>query len=141
MHKEENMFLHFTIDSNNLIRSYAYSENKDRIFDNSYIIDTKDIKEVDLDTYNYKYVDGDFIIVSNKKEIAEKEIIIEKYLYKIYDLEHILGSDDYKIIKCYEYSLVGKELPYDINELHKERQSMRDEINRLSNEVDRLRTE
>jgi hypothetical protein len=38
---------------------------------------------------------------------------------------------DYKIIKCSEYQLAGKELPYDITELHAERQALRDEINKL----------
>ena len=28
-------------------------------------------------------------------------------------------------------SLIGEQMPYDVDELHKERQSIRDEINRL----------
>lgn len=46
-----------------------------------------------------------------------------------------LSESDYKIIKCYEYSLVGKELPYDIEALHIERQSIRDEINQLEESI------
>lgn len=42
-----------------------------------------------------------------------------------------LSRTDYKVIKCYEYSLVGLELPYDINALHAERQALRDRINEL----------
>lgn len=42
-----------------------------------------------------------------------------------------LAESDYKVTKCYESSLVGEVLPYDIEELHRERQSIRDEINRL----------
>lgn len=42
-----------------------------------------------------------------------------------------LADSDYKVTKCYEASLVGESLPYDITELHRERQSIRDEINRL----------
>lgn len=135
------MFLHFTINSDNLIRSYAYSESPDHIFDNSYVLDVGNARGLDLNANNYKYEDGDLIFVSHKKEAMETDKKIEEYLYKIYDLENELESDDYKIIKCYEYSLAGDELPYDINELHKKRQSIRDEINRLYNEVDRLKAE
>jgi hypothetical protein len=46
-------------------------------------------------------------------------------------LENKLKASDYKVIKCYEYSLVGIELPYDINELHAERELIREEIRAL----------
>ena len=38
---------------------------------------------------------------------------------------------DWKVAKCYEYSLAGLEVPYDINELHAKRQAIRDRINEL----------
>lgn len=38
---------------------------------------------------------------------------------------------DYRITKCYEASLLGKALPYDIESLYTERQKVRDEINQL----------
>ena len=50
---------------------------------------------------------------------------------KIYNLKEVLSSSDYKVIKCQEASLIGEQMPYDVDELHKERQSIRDEINRL----------
>ncbi|WP_373248297.1 hypothetical protein [Bacteroides thetaiotaomicron] len=50
---------------------------------------------------------------------------------KIDNLKEVLSSSDYKVIKCQEASLIGKQMPYDVDELHKERQSIRDEINRL----------
>lgn len=43
-----------------------------------------------------------------------------------------LADSDYKVIKCMECFLVGKELPYDINALHEERQNKRNEINEKS---------
>lgn len=46
-------------------------------------------------------------------------------------LKDELSATDYKIIKCSEYSLSGQELPYDIAELHAERQALRDRINEL----------
>lgn len=42
-----------------------------------------------------------------------------------------LTASDYKVIKCYEYSLVGLEMPYDIEELHAERESLRAKIKEL----------
>ncbi len=52
------------------------------------------------------------------------EVEIEK-------LKTQLTETDYKIIKCSEYQLAGLELPYDIQALHTERQSLRDRINEL----------
>lgn len=40
-----------------------------------------------------------------------------------------LQESDYKIIKCMEYFLCGKDLPYDIKALHKERNEHRKKIN------------
>jgi hypothetical protein len=42
-----------------------------------------------------------------------------------------LAETDYKIIKSYEYELAGLELPYNIAELHAERQAIRDRINAI----------
>lgn len=46
-------------------------------------------------------------------------------------LKSELAETDYKIIKAYEYSLVGLSLPYNIEQLHAERQAIRDKINQL----------
>lgn len=50
---------------------------------------------------------------------------------KIQGLKKQLSVGDYKIIKCYEASLMKEMLPYDIEALRAERQSIRHEINRL----------
>lgn len=50
---------------------------------------------------------------------------------EIQELKDKLADSDYKITKCYEASLVGTELPYDVATLHAERQSLRDRINEL----------
>lgn len=50
---------------------------------------------------------------------------------KIAQLQQQLNDTDYKIIKCQEYSLAGLELPYNIEELHTQRQAIRDQINEL----------
>lgn len=57
----------------------------------------------------------------------------QKIRREVETLKNILADSDYKITKCYEASLVGEELPYDIKELHSERQKIRDRINELEN--------
>lgn len=46
-------------------------------------------------------------------------------------LKEELNATDYKVIKCYEYQLTNKELPYDIEQIHIERQLIRDKIAEL----------
>lgn len=50
---------------------------------------------------------------------------------QIKTLEAKIASTDYKVIKCYEYSLAGLELPYDITLLHEEREAIRNQIRAL----------
>lgn len=74
------------------------------------------------------------------EEIAKKEayngeyepIEIEQTLEeKIAVLKAQLAATDYKVIKCSECQLLGMEMPYDVAELHAERQAIRDQINQL----------
>lgn len=50
---------------------------------------------------------------------------------EIQELKKQLDETDYKIIKCSEYSLAGKELPYNIEYLHEQRQAIRNRITEL----------
>lgn len=55
---------------------------------------------------------------------------------RISELKKSLTSNDsdigdYRITKCYEASLIGEDMPYNVSELHKKRQEVRDEINKL----------
>lgn len=61
----------------------------------------------------------------------EKKLDKAKINYKISELKQQLSDSDYKITKCYEATIIGNELPYNIETLHEERQKIRDEINRL----------
>lgn len=61
-------------------------------------------------------------------EPEEQDPTAEK---QIAELTAQLDATDYKIIKCAEYQLAGLDLPYDIEELHSGRQSLRDKINEL----------
>lgn len=53
-------------------------------------------------------------------------------------LKEELKSSDYKIIKCYELDLVGEPMPYNILDLHEERQSIRDQIKNLETQITNL---
>jgi len=55
----------------------------------------------------------------------------QKYKKEINDLKQQLSDSDYKVSKCYEASLLGEQMPYDIQVLHTERQAARDRINEL----------
>lgn len=54
---------------------------------------------------------------------------------RIDELKQELAETDYKIIKCSEYQLAGLDLPYDIAELHAQRQALRDAINELEQQL------
>lgn len=62
-----------------------------------------------------------------------RELVANMKAKKAY--ENKLTASDYKIIKCYEYSLAGLELPYNIKELHAEREAIREEIRKLEEKV------
>ena len=68
-------------------------------------------------------------------EEQEGKIVLVWKAYPNYEaikqLKEKLASTDYKVIKCNEASLLGSPLPYDMAEVHRERQEIRDEINRL----------
>lgn len=51
---------------------------------------------------------------------------------------HASSIGDWKIIKIYEARLMGGEDPYDLNELVKERQKVRDRINELEMEFEAI---
>lgn len=62
---------------------------------------------------------------------TKSEMEKEKTLSEINTLKKQLDKTDYKIIKSSEYQLLGIEIPYNLEELHAERQAIRDEINEL----------
>lgn len=98
--------------------------------------DWKPIEELDLsrmesDTPDHiiiptLYDDGDMIRYQYNK-VFDTQFI----LTRISQLKETLASTDYKVIKCYEASLTGLPLPYDIDALHTDRQAQRDKINEL----------
>jgi len=57
------------------------------------------------------------------------------------DLQFSNEYGDWKIAKIYEYVLVGKESPYDVEELSQKRQEVRDRINELETQLKKLEKE
>lgn len=72
-------------------------------------------------------------ILLNDKVHQSWAIVKDKgYYQKLVDLRKAeLSSSDYKIIKCYEASLTGSQMPYNVTVLVAQRQSIRDDINNL----------
>ena len=69
--------------------------------------------------------------VPTEAEVAEAERTA-----RMNDLQELIAKTDWKIIKTMEYRLLGLPDPYDVAELHTERQPLRDEYNELENYVD-----
>lgn len=83
------------------------------------------------------YIATDSFTIIDGKVVQswETKIDTEAIQTQIDELKEQLTATDYKVTKCYESSLVGETLPYDIKALHAERQAIRDEINRLEAEL------
>ena len=60
----------------------------------------------------------------------QRELILD-----IESLKSELQESDYKVIKCAEAICLNEEFPYNMTELHNERQALRDKINELESEV------
>lgn len=82
------------------------------------------IEEPVPDGFNLPKWDGE-------KWIEGKTVLSIPLEQEMAELKNALEATDYQIIKCYEYQLVGLEMPYDITELHTHRQAIRDRINEL----------
>lgn len=59
---------------------------------------------------------------------------------RVIDLQAKLSSTsseigDYRVVKCMEASLMGQEMPYDLETLIKERQKVRDQINQAQDRI------
>lgn len=68
----------------------------------------------------------------------EKVVNTTKIQGEIDAIKAELSETDYQVIKCYEASLVGEELPYDIKALHEDRNKKRAQINALETNLTNL---
>ena len=72
-----------------------------------------------------------------EEELAEqaRQQQISQVIAQIDDLKARIAASDYKIIKTYEYTLLGEQTEYDIDAVHAERQALRDQINTLETQL------
>lgn len=75
---------------------------------------------------------------AEESQIVDNEQVVDNNGLLLSEIERIkseLQESDYKVIKCAEAMAVGAEFPYNMTELHNERQALRDKINELEMEV------
>lgn len=96
-------------------------------------------KPVDLiDSDTMESGGEDYIVIPEAYDAGDhigyryiKKFDVKKVKTEIEALKEALSGSDYMVTKCYEASLTGGTLPYDIDKLHAERQAQRDKINEL----------
>ena len=104
------------------------------------------LKPVDpLDTERMETHEEDYITLAEAVEYEDHigwnyrdEPDFPKFKREIKSLQDELASTDYRVIKCYEASLVGDPMPYDIQDLRTSRQAIRDRINAVEYRVAEL---
>lgn len=75
---------------------------------------------------------------AEEAQIMDNEQVVDDNGLLLSEIERIkseLQASDYKVIKCAEAICLNAELPYNMTELHNERQALRDKINELESEV------
>ena len=78
-----------------------------------------------------KMIAEDAQIVDNEQVVDDNGLVLSE----IERLKSKLQESDYKVIKCAEAICLNAELPYNMTELHNERQALRDKINELEKAV------
>ena len=119
---------------------YVYKEDRE-IF--TYILTTDD---TDVYVEPEPVVDPDPVVDPEPYEPTEEEIAEQEKQQKISELNSQIASlkdewssTDYIFIKSYEASLIGENIDqYDYDKLHTERQSLREQINALEEELGTL---
>lgn len=74
---------------------------------------------------------GEYVVVEMDCPQPTAEELRDRRYMEIERLKSELQDSDYKVIKCAEAMTIGAELPYNMTELHNERQALRDKINEL----------
>ena len=75
---------------------------------------------------------------AEEAQIVDNEQVVDNNGLLLSEIERMkseLQESDYKVIKCAEAICLNAELPYNMTELHNERQALRDKINELESEV------
>lgn len=95
----------------------------------SKIVVVKDGKQFINPSDDVLFADGWEHYVPIVQELTEEDIQRQMSEDIVNSAKDMLNNTDYKVIKCMEAFLCGEDLPYDINLLHKERESQRQKIN------------
>jgi hypothetical protein len=107
---------------------------------NGYISDAANLKTPDYiavdgrppqDILNgcYKLIDGSFVFDHEKFQVT-----FEAPEQTLDGLQAELAASDYKVIKAGEYEMCGLPAPYDMEQLHGEREALRKMIRELSSD-------
>ena len=78
---------------------------------------------------------GEYVVVEMDCPQPTAEELRDRRYMEIERLKSELQESDYKVIKCAEAMAVGADMPYNVESLHKERQALRDKINKLEEQL------
>ena len=78
---------------------------------------------------------GEYVVVEMDCPQPTAEELRDRRYMEIERLKSELQESDYKVIKCAEAICLNAELPYNMAELHKERQALRGKINELEEQL------
>ena len=78
---------------------------------------------------------GEYVVIEVDCPQPTAEELMDRRYMEIERLKSELQESDYKVIKCAEAICLNEELPYNMTDLHNERQALRDKINELESEV------
>lgn len=74
-------------------------------------------------------------LTEEEKAELDRQRQISQLTAQIADLKARIAASDYKVIKTYEYALLGEQTGYDMEAVHAERQALRDQINTLETQL------
>lgn len=123
------------LDNGQLITTYA--DNEDREMINTMIADGFKVYTQEeapttmlsnFQSLELKYRDEGYQILGYYEVVDNSP---EKVAAEIERLKTELTSTDYQVIKAYEYTLANQPSPYDLSNLHLERQQLRERIREL----------
>lgn len=78
---------------------------------------------------------GEYVVVEMDCPQPTAEELRDRRYMEIERLKSELQESDYKVIKCAEAICLNAEMPYNMTALHKERQALRDKINKLEEQL------
>ena len=78
---------------------------------------------------------GEYVVVEMDCPQPTAEELRDRRYMELERLKSELKESDYKVIKCAEAICLNAEMPYNMTELHNERQALRDKINKLEQQL------